>query len=539
MAKKGIFFLLALFLAAAFIVNPIGDFPLDDDFSYGKTVKNFYETGILRMHGWFSATEVFQTFVGILFSNMFGFSFTVLRFSSILFALIGAAAFYFLLKELKVGEKFALLGTFILLFNPLYFNKAFNFHSDMYYMALLSLSTLFYVLAINRNNDIRLLLLGSIFSVCAILVRQNGLFIPMAIIAYLWLNRHKRNFSVSHFLVVAVIPVVASLIYAYWFYFIHGVTESVSLMSEYDYAHIRNLILMLVPHRIFSIFIYVGLLFLPFSFSTLLRLDIYLKSLKKFDIMLFFSIVLAGISGALFMFFGYQKLLFYMPTMMHSSGLGPVYLQGLKNPVFSSVILWLLAVIAIFSASVMALRAKDAFFKLRVESPEFLVYVVGAFQLLFLMILLAVFDRYLLPLFFSVIVFFLLNRPLFFNYKHALVIAVIIALFSVVGTQDYLSWNRARYDAINDLVAQGVPAEKIDGGFEFSAWNFYEFTKEHPEVNNAKPYDPGWIKDYFPVIDSEYVISLSPLERYGVIGEYSYFSLLTFRNEKIYALKRV
>ncbi|MBI2575314.1 glycosyltransferase family 39 protein [Candidatus Woesearchaeota archaeon] len=566
-----IFLLLAVFAAAAVIVNPVGNFPLDDDFAYGRTVLNFLN-GDFRISGWISATVVFQTFVGVLFSLPFGFSFTALRFSSVFMAFLGAAAAYMTLKELKFGEKLSMLGAFALLFNPLYFSKAFNFHSDIHFMAMMLLSVLFYVKAVNRNNSSVFLFLGSLFSVFAILIRQNGLFIPAAVVAYLCLNRKARRFSFSHFAVVALVPLAAFMAYEYWFYFVHGVTESGSLMSQYDVSHIMELVFRLIPFRFFSIFAYLGLLLLPFTFIAISRLDKFFLSLRPFDRKLFLLLVFAGIFSAVFLFVGYGKVLFYLPTTIHVTGLGPVYLQGLKNPVFPQPILGMLAVLSIVSGAVIAIRAKSALSgsmggfgssaSSKFADARFLVYFVGFFQLLFLMAVLAVFDRYLLPLFFPAIVLLLgmkdaegvkgangvkdmkavngVNDRLF-SFRSAAILVVFMALFSVAATQDYLSWNRARYAAISGLSAQGIPPGKIDGGFEHGAWNFYEFSRAHPEINNSKPYDPGWIRDYFPVIDSQYVVSFTPLSNlsnYSTLREYSYFSMLTMRTQKMHVLKR-
>ncbi|GEM_PF-970767 len=543
-----IFLLLAVLAAAVIIVNPVGNFPLDDDFAYGRTALNFFN-GDYRLSGWISATVVFQTFIGVLFSLPFGFSFTALRFSSIFMAFLGVAAAYLTLKELRFGEKLSALGAFALLFNPLYFSKAFNFHSDIHFTAVMLLSVLFYVKAVNRGNSLPFLFLGSLFSVFAILTRQNGVFIPIAVVIYLWLNRAKRTFSFAHFSVVALIPLAVFMAYEYWFYFVHGVTESGILMSEYDAAHLMELVFRLVPFRLFSIFAYLGLLLLPFTFFTIARLDSFFRSLGSFDRKLFLMLVFAGVLSSVFLFVSYGKVLFYLPAIIHDTGIGPVYLQGFKSPVFPQPILGLLSVLAIVSGAVIAIRAKSVLSgsmggfgsvaSSKFSDARFLVYFVGFFQLLFLMIVLAVFDRYLLPLFFPAIVLLLGSvKDRFFSFRSAAILVAFMALFSVAGTQDYLSWNRARNAAIDGLTEQGIPFDRIDGGFEHAAWHFYEFSRAHPEINVAKPYDPGWIKDYFPVIDSQYVVSFSPLSNYGAVREYSYFSLLTMRSEKIYALKR-
>ena len=108
----------------------------------------------------------------------------------------------------------------------------------------------------------------------------------------------------------------------------------------------------------------------------------------------------------------------------------------------------------------------------------------------------------------------------------------------MAATQDYLSWNNAKQNAINDLIRQGVQPITMDGGLEYSLWNFYEQHLEHPELYVAKDYDPGWIRKFTPIIDTRYVVSFSELPNYKVIKEFEYFSYLTLNKEKVLVLKR-
>ncbi|MBI3051055.1 glycosyltransferase family 39 protein [Candidatus Woesearchaeota archaeon] len=538
---RGIALVVLAFVLAAVVVNPIGDFALDDDFAYGRTVLNFSQ-GNFRVHEWLSATVVFQAFVGVLFVKLFGFSFTVLRFASILMALAGVAAAYLILRELDFSDSLAAFGSAVLAFNPLYFSKAFNFHSDIYFLSLMLVSLLFFVKAVKMNNHVGLLFVGSVFCVFSILVRQNGLLIPPALVAYLWINRRARPFTALHFLVVAILPLAAFAAYGYWFYFMHGATESAGLMSQYDAAHLADLFARLIPYRFFAFFVYIGVLLLPLTVPVLAEFFTRFSRIQKVDRVIFAA--LSGI-GALCIFFMYRyygKVLFYLPTIIHSTGLGPAYLQGAKQPEFAFPVLLALSFLAVLSAAAFALLARrkvaimaKSFFGARVSEAQYLVYFISAGQLAFLLVLLAVFDRYLLPLFFPAIVLTLRERPRLRVWGVA--VLVLIGIFSVAGTQDYLEWNRAKNAAIAELSSSGVPPDRIDGGFEHAAWNFYEYSRQHPEVDNSRPYDPGWIRDYFPVIDSQYVISFSPVDGYEVVNRRPYFSLLAGR-QYIYTLKR-
>jgi len=78
---------------------------------------------------------------------------------------------------------------------------------------------------------------------------------------------------------------------------------------------------------------------------------------------------------------------------------------------------------------------------------------------------------------------------------------VLIALFSTFSVQEYFAWNRARWTAVNDLRARGVPVTEIDAGSE--PFHYLEMAGRDQKMRRitqwgmAKPYmvrfatDPG------------------------------------------------
>jgi hypothetical protein len=86
--------IVALWCVAAFFVNPLGNFPLNDDWSYGTAVKRLLEGDGFRPTGWTAMTLVSQVIWGALFCIPWGFSFTALRFSTLTLALLGICCLY-------------------------------------------------------------------------------------------------------------------------------------------------------------------------------------------------------------------------------------------------------------------------------------------------------------------------------------------------------------------------------------------------------------------------------------------------------------
>jgi hypothetical protein len=71
------------------LVNPTGNFPILDDWSYGRSVKTLVEQGTLQYDGWNAPTLFFQVLYGALFCLPFGFSFEALRISTLVAGLAG------------------------------------------------------------------------------------------------------------------------------------------------------------------------------------------------------------------------------------------------------------------------------------------------------------------------------------------------------------------------------------------------------------------------------------------------------------------
>jgi len=125
-----------LWVSAVAMVNPVGDFPLGDDWSYGLAVKHLVENGRYQPTGWTMMTLITQTLWGTLFSLPFGFSFTALRFSTLSLSLAGILGTYLLGRQLG-GRRFpATAIALTLVFNAIYFALSHTFMTDVHFLAL-------------------------------------------------------------------------------------------------------------------------------------------------------------------------------------------------------------------------------------------------------------------------------------------------------------------------------------------------------------------------------------------------------------------
>jgi hypothetical protein len=60
----GILLIIATWVFMAVLINPRGNFPLNDDWAYGRAVKSLLETGSIHLSNWSAVNAVSQIFWG-------------------------------------------------------------------------------------------------------------------------------------------------------------------------------------------------------------------------------------------------------------------------------------------------------------------------------------------------------------------------------------------------------------------------------------------------------------------------------------------
>src|SRR3954471_6265359 len=100
----------AVFAIGALWVHPLRDVPVIDDWTYAWSVEHLLRTGELRVAEISSVYPIVQILWGTLFARVFGFSFGVLRISTVILAIAGCWAMYFTLRELGCRRTWSLAG---------------------------------------------------------------------------------------------------------------------------------------------------------------------------------------------------------------------------------------------------------------------------------------------------------------------------------------------------------------------------------------------------------------------------------------------
>ena len=164
-----------LYIVAIFIIPTGAGVGISDDWTYYLSVDNLVTHGRFDILSVSAATMVFQLFWGGLFGFIFGMSFGVLRMSTIVITLLGGLAVFGMARELGVRRERAALGMAVYLFNPILFAVTYSFMTDPHYLALLAMSSYFYLRGLRSGNEqTRYILYGAAVASLGVLQRPHA-----------------------------------------------------------------------------------------------------------------------------------------------------------------------------------------------------------------------------------------------------------------------------------------------------------------------------------------------------------------------------
>jgi hypothetical protein len=217
---------LALFATAAVVVPTLLPIATTDDWAYARSAQILLAEGRLEIFPVVAATAVFQVIWGALFGLLFGSELGVFRLSTVVMTALGAVALYGLCRHLGATASRAALGAAAYLFNPLAFALAFSFMTDPHFASLLLIATLLYARGLDPGTSRhREIVAGSAVAGLALLTRQQGVLIPLAVASYLLLAGQLRftRASLALLLRVGGVPAATAIGYYLWLRFVNDV----------------------------------------------------------------------------------------------------------------------------------------------------------------------------------------------------------------------------------------------------------------------------------------------------------------------------
>jgi hypothetical protein len=510
-----------------------GEFPLNDDASYAWTTKTLCDTGTFRFLPWTAPSLVFQAGYGAVLCRLFGFSFALLRLSTVVLAIAGVVAFFFLLR--RAGARGAMLGlaTAVFALNPVYVNLAFTFMTEVPFTTLVLAAAYAFVRGLDERRAAALLV-GAVGASAALLVRQQGILVAVAAAAavlsarsWSWTERRRGV------LCCLLLPALAFVGFHLW------IVEVVGVPAGYGtrLGMMRDVSLASLVNCGFRGLCYLGLFALPVG--AVLAAPA-LRAQRRMVLGAGLGLALMAIA----LFARERAAMFYLTNVLYDFGVGALTLRdtqflGMPPPVRLGAALTLPLTLATLGGGALLVAAwTSVAWRERAPVAVFL-HVAGA--LFFGATLLQsryYLDRHVLTAVPFVLAALAAGYPRAIVSRTAVLLVVLLGWYGVAGTHDYLAWNRARFAGLAKLGAEGVPPAAIDGGVEFNAWHIAPTLGTWPSDAEARSGRPDTVKSWWWVIDDRFIASFHPLPRYAVRDRVPYGRWLAPGTGEVLVLER-
>lgn len=532
--------LLLCFAVGILVVGTDGNFPLNDDWSYARGVYSYVEEGTLELDQWPAMTLIAQIWIGIGYSEVFGFSFETLRWSTLVNAYIGLCFFYLLLRRFTYS-RMAFFAALLLLYNPLFYSLSFTFMTEVHFLMAV-LGSMYFFTRYVEDSRYTHLLWASLFSVLATLIRQPGVLVPLAFALVLMIRERTWVRRLVPLLPFLLSFTVLKLYYAWLgnqfpdLYKVGGFSELITALTTQGADSLL---------RSFE-----NMLLLPgwwlFPLLVLLLPTVQWRKASRNVFLWVFSAVALVFTIACLDFFP-------VGNVFYNLGLGPKLLKGVMwghenvEPRFGGY-LWncfkYVAVAGMVATAILlwqnsSLQVSALFASRKMDRRVLAKWGIALFCCGYFVItvsIASIFDRYTLHL---VPALAILMIPIHSGQKVvastlstvlALACLALTAIFSVAATHDYLSWNRARSEAYAFLtVEQGIPPTRIDAGFEINGWQ-----KAGPDG-----YQSGSDKSWWFVTEDDFVIAFFPLENFTEVRAYPWKRLLPPGSDSLLVLEKI
>jgi hypothetical protein len=559
---------LALFAAAIVIVDPRGNFPLDDDWDFAIATWRFAESGVFRFTPFTAVSLRLQVLWGALWALLFGQSFTVLRVSTLFLSAATIVVFHRFLRQLPLAPRWRTLALFSLIAHPIFFWSSFTYMTQVPYLFLSVVAMAAFYRGV-RDESVGWMVAGALAAVGSFFIRQTGVVNAVPPLVALVLLRQAGSARRTFLLTIAAAPVVL-------FAALYLGTDLLSASAKELTGHTAGLAGTLEHAASYPLTnaAYGGLFVLPLLVASWSARGDGGRSLwrEAAAALLCGLYAIWGLTGAISGVFPSWSLLLrhdvLFGNVLVNLGSGPltlvdVEMLGLPGPGHVGLIgCGIVSVVA-------GLAGAAVYWRLGEGRQRSLPFVLGVTHLIAATgILLAsnlYFDRYALDSTWTLLFLLPLTagsrgdaekgnqalRPSAFfaapreddstsaeeaagagagrrratpagrgrseagRFARGMSIVLLggLFLFSVAGTHDYLAWNRARLEAVHWLRDRQVPLAAVNLGYEWNAFLRLEGASLPVEREE-------W------TVGNDYVLAFSPLPGYEEVARFRYPRLL-------------
>jgi hypothetical protein len=506
-------------LLAVSATGPVLEMGLNDDWSFAFIARGLAQTGHLNYDGWAAPLLGFQAWYSAALISLFGFSFTLLRFSTLPFAAGCAWLLYSLARRMGISSSLSAFGSLSLTLSPVFIPLAASFMTDI--PALFFWLATFYCAdraADDAGKSRRWVIAAAVAGFTGGSIRQVVWAAPaLAIPAVAWVRRQDRRLIIFTTVVwCALVAGAASCLYWYGLQPGHQ-----SLLAPRMYEALAQLV---EPLRLMTLACLLALL--PV-------LCLYFAGRQRWRMAILGAVAAGGFVAACLWWFEDDFLLGNMVTpygMLWQDSEA----MGEKPEVLGPAVLAVLGIVLCLAAGFTFAWLIDAW-RSRRESAvtsaplrRFLLLTMPACALYVAAVAFRyvgdgiLFDRYLLFVTAPLIVMLLWLYQNRVGPRVSLpdwIVLAAFAAFGVCSTHDYIAAARARLQAARVVIAAGIPRTRTSAGLEFDGWTQLEQTGQIPPlaVRRRDPRvfplaDPYWFWRMTPAIDPRYVIVYSPIE---------------------------
>jgi hypothetical protein len=556
--------LAALYLSCILLVDPRGEFPLNDDWSYSRSAFRFAQQNRMQVDEFSAPSLVGQAFYGGLLARVFGAYFIVLRLSTLVMSFGTALLLWMAFRRLNVSPGIAGIAVLAWIVNPVQFCLAFTFMTEVHFLFFIALSVLCFLLFAEREERRYLIACGAAMGY-AFLIRQTALlFITAAIITILLVpgkTRLRARLNSAFLLGATSTPFAAG----YWFW-MQGQGGSTPAASR-KFELLRQLTVEQMVGNSLGLLFYLSFMLLPLCAYLIPRLiniwDYGKPTAKAIGLFTWCAIPCFG----LWWFHFHYSRLPYLPSsafhgqmpfllnVVYNTGLGPLtldptYYGPAPTPGYPNLWLaitlvtaggaFLLGMMATFDTTNAPARSVSPVRRSVLSFALLSFTTIAAFEVVFShMQEGGLFDRHILIAALPLTLFICLradhaNAPVvlhspLFGSASSIAVLGLLAWFSVTATHDYLSWNRIRWELGDKVLRQGVDPLIVAGGFEFNGWHNYDTFRARGNIGKIF---------YWWYDDPVYLITMEPQEGYQVLIWKEYYSWLHRRHLPLYLSKK-
>lgn len=524
--RRGELLALAAWAAAIAFINPRGNFPIDDDWDFALATWRFAETGHFHFTAFTAASLRAQVLWGALWTRLFGESFDVLRLSTLVLAAATLVVVHRMLLRAGVPQFGCVVATLALGFHPIFLWSSCTFMTEVPFVFASAVALACFIRGFD-DDRIAWVLAGCAAAMTACFVRQTGITLLAAPLMLALLRRRLRDAAViggtialfgGIFLLkpewLSGSPAEFAVHFRMWTESTFRLPEQIAVFDHYATFNAQNCALFFLPLVVPLALVFVrNRRRIDFVIAALLAVVLFIRVQ---------SLVAAGLPMPYFV--SPYCCDVFAGNIFVDFGLGPLALPGLfpfrlpyaarlvityGSVLFATALIWaVLRRAARTNASILALGA--ALF------GSLALFGSGLYV-----------DRYSLDSAWPLVIALPLMLPWQSRAVRGAGVAalIVIATFSTFAVQEYFSWNRARWAAINDLRTHGVAITSINAGAE--PFYLYELSKGDQRMRRIHQ---------FGVPDRPYTVAFEPLAGQCVIARYPYRGWLGLHRGEVFVL---